>query len=280
MKTFLCTDSQSLKDFTDCHYPQGSFCFSRLLRDREIKVNGARVSGNIVLSAGDSVAYYTTPKEESAPSHRVVFEDENIYVADKFSGVTSEGLSAELNTGGQFYPVHRLDRNTAGLIVYAKNPSAEAALLKAFREGGVEKTYYAVCLDNFKRDAAVLKGYLVKDPVSATVKIYGSPVRGGLKTVTEYSVSVRKNGLCIVRIILRTGRTHQIRAQFAGIGCPILGDEKYGDGGLNKKYGARRQRLLAAGITFSGFSGGFAYLNGFSAASGEKIFIPDPVKEE
>lgn len=263
----------SLKDFTDCNYPQGSFCFARLLRDREIKVNGARVFENVALNKGDSVSYYTTPKEEAAPSHCTVYEDGNILIADKFSGVTSEGLCAELNTYGVFYPVHRLDRNTCGLIVYAKTAEAEGELLKAFKTGGMQKTYLAACADKFKKDRDILKAYLVKDEKNSEVKIYDRPQPAALKIVTEYSVLQRKGGVCLAEIKLHTGRTHQIRAQMARIGCPVAGDEKYGDRNLNKKFGVKRQCLVSAKIQFSNLCGGLAYLNGFAAQSLFKISL-------
>lgn len=273
MKNFVCGKTQSLKDFTDSAYPQGSFCFARLIRDRDIRVNGLRVSDNVNLKAGDSVSYYTTPKEEGAISHFTVYEDGNVIIADKLSGVSSEGLCAELNARGVVYPVHRLDRNTCGLIVYAKTGEAEKELLNAFKTGGVEKTYLAACADNFKTDKNTLTAYLLKDEKNSTVKIYGRPLNGALKIVTEYSVLGREGGICLVKIKLHTGRTHQIRAHMAHIGCPVVGDEKYGDGQINKKFGVRRQCLVAKKIEFLKLSGGLSYLNGFSAESLFKISL-------
>lgn len=262
MKTFICNNIQNLRDFTDSNYPQGSFCFVRLLRDRDIKVNGVRVSENTELKAGDTVAYYTTPKEESALTHTVIFEDVNVLVADKFSQVSTEGLCAELNTYGAFYAVHRLDRNTSGLIVFAKTKQAELSLLKSFKERGLQKKYVAVCKNNFKRDEAKLTAYLVKDENAAFVKIYDKPTSGAVRIVTEYSISQKKEDLALVNITLHTGRTHQIRAHFAHIGCPVLGDGKYGDGEINKKYGVRRQCLVSDELIFQNLSGGLEYLNG------------------
>lgn len=267
MKKFVCAQTQSLKDFTDCNYPQGSFCFARLLRDRDIKVNGVRACKGAILHPDDEVTFYTTPKEEAAISHSVIYEDGNILVADKFSGVTSEGLCAELNEKGVFYPVHRLDRNTCGLIVYAKTEEAEGELLKAFKTGGVQKTYLAACADNFKKDKNTLTAYLLKDEKNSRVGISDRPLPKALKIITEYAVLKREGGICLAEITLHTGRTHQIRAHLAHIGCPVIGDEKYGDGELNKKYGVRRQCLVSKKMAFSSFSGGLSYLNGFCAVS-------------
>lgn len=275
MKTFTCTQPQTLRDFTDANFPQGSFCFARLLRAKDIKVNGVRISKNVGLRAGDEIVYYTTEKQEKALTHTKIFEDGNIYIADKFSGVSSEGLCAELNTYGTFYPVHRLDRNTSGLIVYAKTKAAEEELLKAFKERGVQKTYSAICKNCFKQDKQTLTAYLIKDGKSALVKVCDRPRDGAQKIITEYSVDERAKDIALVTVALHTGRTHQIRAHMAHIGCPVLGDNKYGDEALNKKYNLTRQCLLAKRIEFLAFSGVLSYLNGFVAESGLRLSLKD-----
>lgn len=267
MKIFTCTQPHTLRDFTDANFPQGSFCFTQLLRAKDIKVNGARVSKNVALHAGDEVVYYTTEKQESMSTHCKVYEDGNIYIADKLSGVSSEGLCAELNTYGTFYPVHRLDRNTCGLIVYAKTKEAESLLIKVFKERGVQKTYSAICKNVFKSAGQTLTAYLIKDEKSALAKVYSRPHAGARKIITEYKVEEKAEDIALVSVVLHTGRTHQIRAHMAHIGCPVLGDNKYGDEELNKKYSVTRQCLLARRIAFSALSGGLAYLNGFVAES-------------
>ena len=267
MKTFLVTEDTNLKDFTDSNFPQGSFCFSALLKGKDIKVNGVRTGKNMPVKRGDEVIYYTTAKQEDKPSHNTVYEDENIYIADKYSGVSSEGLHSELSKKGEFYAVHRLDRNTQGLIVYAKTKEAEGELLCAFKEGRVNKTYIALCKNSFKARGATLTAYLKKDEKEAVVKVLGSPERGAEKIVTEYCVEENLGDIARVRINLHTGKTHQIRAHMAFLGCPVLGDEKYGDEELNSKYSARRQRLIAKYIKFN-LNGRLAYLNSKTFESG------------
>lgn len=261
MKTFFVTYDTNLKDFTDSVYPQGSFCFSALLKAKDIKINGVRAGKNITVKRGDEVIYYTDNKQEEKPSHSVVYEDENIYIADKESGVSSEGLLSELCGKGEYYAVHRLDRNTQGLIVFAKTKEAEDKLLKAFKERKLNKTYIALCKNSFKEKSATLSAYLKKDENKGLVKIFSAPQSGAENIITEYSIEEDMGDIALVKIRLHTGKTHQIRAHLAYIGCPVLGDEKYGDGVLNAKYSARRQRLIAKYLQFC-LDGELSYLNG------------------
>lgn len=263
MKTFTVKQNRKLSDFTDETYPQGSFCFNLLLKKSDIKVNGKRVNKDTRVFAGDSVTYYTTPEQEQYPSHYKVYEDENVYVADKFSGVSSEGLLSELGEG--FYAVHRLDRNTMGLIIFAKNKESEEELLKAFKERKVVKKYIALCKNCFKEKSGVLTAYLVKDSQSSQVKVYDCPQKGAVKIITEYSVKEQKDKLALVEITLHTGKTHQIRAHMAHIGCPVLGDNKYGDKQLNKEFSAARQRLVSKSLQFN-LSGKLGYLKVFTSS--------------
>ena len=261
MKKFNVLTDTNLKDFTDATYPQGSFVFNALLKKGDIRVNGARQHKNCTLKAGDEVVYYTTPAQEDKPSHTVVYEDENILIADKFDGVSSEGLFSELAAKGGYYPVHRLDRNTCGLIVLAKSSRAEEELISAFRERTVEKIYLCFAQNNFKAQSATLTAYISKDAASGTVRVYNSPAEGRVKIVTEYSVQKSFGDYALVKVTLHTGKTHQIRAHLSSIGCPVLGDGKYGNAALNKKYRATRQILVARSLTFH-LTGALAYLNG------------------
>lgn len=260
MKVFTVAQACTLKEFTDFNFPQGAFCFERLLKKRDIKVNGARVGENVVLNAGDKVVFYTSPEQEAKISRYTVYEDKNVLIADKFSGVTSEGLLTELCANGEYFAVHRLDRNTQGLIIFAKTAEAEKELTAAFKERKISKTYLALCKNNFKARHAVLTAYLVKDEKNSLVKIYGAERKGAVKIITEYNVLENRGDIALVEIILHTGKTHQIRAHTAYIGCPVLGDNKYGDTALNKKYKVARQCLVAKQLVFK-LDGELKYLN-------------------
>ena len=215
MKKFTVNEKQTLKTFTDNVYPQGSFAFPRMLRARDIRVNGKKTGENILLREGDEVVYYTTLREESVSAYETVYEDENVLVADKYAGVNSEALYFALSQKGETYFIHRLDRNTAGLMIFAKNKRAEAELLRAFRERRVQKIYLALCFGKFAKGVDMLCGYLVKDEKAARVRVYSKPREGAEKIETEYRVLNGDGELSMVEIVLHSGKTHQIRAHMA-----------------------------------------------------------------
>ncbi len=270
MKTFVCNMGITLKGFTDIMFPQGSFVFSKLLREGNIKVDGKKVKANIPLYPGNEIKYYTTEREDAALTHYTLYEDDHIYVADKLSGVSCEGLENELKASGNYRLVHRIDRNTMGVLLFAKDDAAQKEMELAFRERRVDKYYVCVCANNFKKKKDVLKSYLLKDEKSATVKILSSNEPGSVAIETEYEVMENRGDTALVKVMLHTGKTHQIRAQMAYIGCPILGDEKYGSKYLNDKYNARRQKLVAKSVTLH-TQGPLAYLDGVTFQSQRSI---------
>ena len=263
MIRLICETAQTLKEFTDNNCAQASFFWTQLLKNKDIKVNGKKVSADTALVVGDEVCYYLTKKQEEKPAYYIVYEDENFIVADKESGVNAEAVFAELyrNRGSRVAFIHRLDRNTRGLIAFACNENAENALLLAFREKRVEKLYHALCFGSFACPVATLTAFLKKDEKRALVKIYDKPIAGSEKIVTEYAVEEqRADGTTRVAVILHTGKTHQIRAHLSYIGCPIVGDMKYGNTEQNRARNATRQCLVAKRLRFS-LSGGFSYMN-------------------
>ena len=259
--------TQPLKEFTEENYAQAAFCFRALLKNKEIKINGKKVGENARLHAGDRVQYYLTEKQAQKPAFYVVYQDVNVLIVDKESGVNSEAVYAELkrNYGEACRFIHRLDRNTQGLMAFAFGDQAETELLNAFREKRVEKIYHALCLGEFKEKQGTLQAYLKKNEEKAFVKIFDVPVVGAEKIITEYKVLEELGDLTKAEITLHTGKTHQIRAHLAHIGCPILGDMKYGDEEENKRRNVSRQCLVAKFLSFS-LTGELAYLN-------EKTFI-------
>ena len=267
MKEFTVREDTTLKTFTDNFYAQASFCFRTLLKAREIRVNGARVSADMPLKQGDIVRYFLTPKQENRAAFSVVYEDENVIVADKESGVNSEAVFSALCERGETYFIHRLDRNTAGLLVFAKNAEAEGELLSAFRDRRVEKIYLARVVGCPKEKHAVCTAYLKKDAAVSRVRVSSKPV--GEKIITEYEV-LEGGETSLLRVTLHTGKTHQIRAHLAFLGFPIVGDEKYGDGAYNRAHNAVRQKLVAKRLTLY-CAGALAYLDGRTFLSSHEI---------
>ena len=261
MLKLTCFEKSTLKDFTDNNYAQGSFCWSYLLKNKEIKVNGKKVGDNVTLDVGDEVVYFLTKKQEEKSAFHIIYEDENVLVADKESGVNSEAVFAQLQRERECYFIHRLDRNTQGLIVFALNTTAEEELLFAFRERLAEKIYHALCFGRFEKKRETLTAYLKKDTQKSLVKITSEQKAGAEKIVTEYEVIENKGETTKVKVWLHTGKTHQIRAHLAYIGNPIVGDMKYGLQEKNKEYSISRQQLLSYSLTLKGLTK-LAYLNG------------------
>lgn len=276
MREWIAEEESSLKEFTDAHDPQASFFFDRLLKAREIRINGERAAaGSARVKAGDTVRYYLTREQEEKPAFSVLYEDEKLLAIDKEDGVNSEAayalLARERGKNAVFF-IHRLDRNTRGAMIFAKDLISADELKKAFQSRAIEKTYLAVLKNHFPADMLAAGGtkvagagvtmsagagggfiektaYLTKDAAHSIVRISDKPTRGAEKIATGYKIIKKKGDLALCEIALHTGKTHQIRAHSAYLGVPVLGDMKYGDKALNQKYGKARQCLISKKIT-------------------------------
>ena len=267
MKTFFPENKVKLSKFLlDAYAGKLSYAqFNKLLRKKDIKIDGKRTSADVTLSGGEKVDVFYDGNAD-VKFYEILSEDDNIIIVDKFKGVTSERLYELLqNKYEKVYFCHRLDRNTDGLIVFAKNEKSYEEIVKGFKERTFDKIYIAEVYGHFDVKQAVLTAYLVKDEVTSTVKVSDCKLSGSKKIATEYKVVKESENTSVVMVRLLTGRTHQIRAHLAHVGHFVLGDGKYGAEKINRLFKAGDMRLTSAKITFNFSADEYLYyLNGKS----------------
>ena len=250
--------------------------FYKTLRKKDIKINGKRVSENDTVFEGDEIQVYISDNLlESNLNLDIVYEDNNILLINKPSNIEVTGVQSLTEVVHKLYsscefkpmPCHRLDRNTSGLILFAKNKFALEILLDKFKHHEIEKHYLALVYGVPKKKNEKLISYLFKDSSKSLVYISDVPKKGYQKIITSYSlIETFDNNSSLLDVEIETGRTHQIRAHLSYIGLPIIGDGKYGINEINKKFKAKTQKLVSYKLKFSFIkdSGILNYLNGKS----------------
>lgn len=230
----------------------------------EIRVNGTRTRQNTALSVGDSVSVFVPDGMIETPVIETIYEDDNIIVVNKPCNADTENNLVRIvsdKIGAPVFAVHRLDRNTEGLVILAKDKEAEGLLIQAIKDRKIVKVYRALLLGSFEQKSFTATAYLKKDSGKSKVEVFSKPIDGAKKIVTKFEVLAEYDGYSDVEIELVTGRTHQIRAHTAFLGHPVLGDGKYSENAVNEKFGYRVQQLRAVKIVFGGCKGKLEYLN-------------------
>ncbi len=255
----------------------------KYIRKKRIKVNGKRAEISLRLSAGDTISLYIADALMEKPQYTydflhagkalsIVYEDENLLLLDKKPGVLCHPDDREytdtlisrvkryLYEKGEFDPsaenaftpalVNRIDRNTGGIVIAAKNAQALRILNQKMKDRELHKYYLCILHGTPRQKSGTLEGFLRKDAKHNKVEVLKVPCADGKQIRTKYRVLAEKNGLALTEVELLTGRTHQIRAHFAAIGHPLLGDGKYGSNAQNKPYGYKKQCLYSYKLTF------------------------------
>ena len=267
-----------LDQYLAAHLPELSRSrIQNLIKSGDVLVNGSPAKPKNPVSRGDSITV-RIPEPEPAEAQPqdipldIVYEDENLLLLNKRPGLVVHADETEkVNTlinhiqaylyqkrewnpkwENAFTPAlcNRIDRNTGGIVIAAKDAETLRVINEKIRDRELDKRYLCITAGRPKKSEGRVECFLLKDEQKKQVSVYHKPIPGGKTAITDYRVLETRGELSLVEIGLETGRTHQIRATMADLGCPLLGDGKYGRGDVNRRYGETRQALYAYKLTF------------------------------
>lgn len=269
MREYIAQEQTTLIKSIQKAFPKLNYVtISRVLRKKDIKINGKRVNSDVVINKGDNVQVYIDfDKEDNV---EIIYQDSNFVVVNKPYGIEvvdenkrEKDLTQQvsLQTQTNVFPCHRLDVNTEGVIIFAKTQKAYDIITQAFKNHKVTKIYNAWVQGKMEKKQDTLKAYLVKDEKSARVFVYDKSSTNAKEIITKYRVLKEFASTSLLEITLETGRTHQIRAHLSHIGHPVVGDDKYGNRELNKKFNLKKQCLTSVLLKFDFANSELNYLN-------------------
>ena len=252
----------------------------KALRNKDIRVNDVKIKEDIVVHTGDRVKVFIIDdllfgrnSFFDINEKDVAYNDANFIIYNKPIEIEVQGNDKEIGLEEALKKhfkcnflkaCHRLDRNTCGLVIFAKNETAEKAMLGAIKKHQVRKFYKAHVYGDVKVKENTLTAYLFKDSKKSNVIVSDSPKKGYSKIITKYRLLKKyKDGSSLLEVEIITGKTHQIRAHLAHIGLPIIGDGKYGKNEINKVFEKKYQELQSYKLIFEIDDSNYGYLNDY-----------------